>query len=63
MGNVPLSLFINNDRALREDNAPIYGEILPVKAFPLKSKISKLLKFAISTLRDITREIVSRENI
>ena len=53
----------DNDRALREDNAPIYGEILPVKAFLLKSKISKLLKFAISTPREMTREIVSRENI
>ena len=36
---------------MREDNAPIYGVMLPVKSFPLKSKISKLLKFAISTKR------------
>ena len=63
MFKVPLSSFSDNDIALREDNAPIYGVMLPVKSLLLKSKISKLLKFAISTLRDMTREIVSRENI
>ena len=46
---VPLSLLLDNDIVLREDNAAIYGVMLPVKALPLKSKISKLLKFAIST--------------
>ena len=51
MDKVPLSWLEDNDIALREDNAPIYGEILPVKPLPLKSKISKLLKFTISTKR------------
>ena len=51
MGKVPLSSISLNDIALREDNAPIYGGILPVKSFPVKSKFSKLLKFAISTKR------------
>ena len=51
MGKVPLSGLKDNDIALSEDSAPIYGGILPVKEFPLKSKIFKLLKFAISTKR------------
>ena len=51
MGKVPLSSISLNDIALREDNAPIYGGILPVKEFSHKSKIFKLLKFAIATMR------------
>ena len=54
MGKIPLSWLSRleyNDRALSEDSAPIYGGILPVKEFSLKSKIFKLLKFAISTKR------------
>ena len=51
MGKVPLSSPKDNDIALREENASIYGGILPVKPLILKSKISKLLKFAISTKR------------
>ena len=51
MFKVPLSLFSDNDIALREDKAPIYGVMLPVKLFSLKSKIFKMLKFAISTKR------------
>ena len=49
---VPLSSFSDNDIALREDNTLIYGVMLPVKQLSLKSKISKLLKFAISTKRN-----------
>ena len=51
MGKVPLSRLEYNDGALSEDSAPIYGVILPVKEFLLKSKIFKLLKFVISTKR------------
>ena len=51
MAKVPLSRLECNDIALSEDSAPIYGGILPMKEFSLKSKIFKLLKFAISTKR------------
>ena len=51
MGKVPLSWLEYNNRALSEDSAPIYGGILPVKEFSHKSKIFKLLKFAISIMR------------
>ena len=51
MAKVPFSRLECNDIALSEDSAPIYGGILPVKEFSLKSKIFKLLKFAISTKR------------
>jgi hypothetical protein len=44
LGKVPLRSFQANDIAFREDSAPIYEEILPIKEFPVKSKISNLLK-------------------
>ena len=53
---VPLSPLKDNDIALREDNTPIYGGMLPVKWFPSKSKTSKLLKFTISTKKIDKRE-------
>ena len=53
---VPLSPLKDNDIALREDNTPIYGGMLPVKSFPSNSKTSKLLKFTISTKKIDKRE-------
>jgi len=44
LGKVPFSIFQANDIAFREDSAPIYGEILPIKEFLVRSKISNLLK-------------------
>ena len=51
MSKIPLSGLEDNDIALSEDSAPIYGVILLVKKFSLESKIFELLKFAISTKR------------
>ena len=61
MGKIPLSRLEYNDGALKEDIAPIYGVILPVKEFLLKSKIFKLLKFAICTKR--IEDSVKRKNL